>query len=67
MFHSMGYLFFYSINYKVCCGTWTLVLLKKWGGNDNGNLNVRDNLKGKTIINNPEPPTPAKTKTEKEK
>jgi hypothetical protein len=36
------------------------------GGNGNGNLNVRGNLKGKTMINNPGPLTPATTKTEKD-
>ena len=66
-FLSIGYLFFYSFNYKVC-GTCKFVLMKKGGRwNGNVNLNVRENLKGKTIINNPEPLTPAKTKTEKEK
>ena len=40
---------------------------RRGGENDNGNLNVRENLKGKAIINNPEPLTPAKAKTEKEK
>ena len=45
-FCSMRYLFFYSINYKVC-GTCKFALIKKGGGNSNVNLNVRENLKGK--------------------
>ena len=65
-FLSIGYLFFYSFNYKVC-GTCKFDLIKKGGWNGNGNLNVRENLKVKAIINNPEPLATAKTKTEKEK
>jgi hypothetical protein len=47
-FLSIGYLFFYSFNYKVC-GTCKFDLIKKGGGGWNGNvnLNVRENLKGK--------------------
>jgi hypothetical protein len=60
-FLSIGYLFFYSFNYKVC-GTCKFDLIKK----GNGNLNVRENLKGKAILNNPDPLTTAKTKSEKE-
>jgi hypothetical protein len=45
-FLSIGYLFFYSFNYKVC-GTYTFDLIKKGGWNGNVNVNVRDNLKDK--------------------
>ena len=66
-FLSMGYLFFYSFNYKVC-GTCKFDLIKGGEGwNGNGNLNIRENLNGKAIINNPDPLTTAKTTTEKEK
>ena len=37
------------------------------GGDGSGNLNVIENIKGKALINNPDPLTTAKTKTEKEK
>jgi hypothetical protein len=45
-FLSIGYLFFYSFNYKVC-GTYKFDLIKKGGWNGNVNVNVRDNLKDK--------------------
>ena len=66
-FLSIGYLFFYSFNYKVC-GTCKFDSIKKGGGVKwQCQFKCQRKSKGQTGINNPESLTPAKTKTEKEK